>query len=287
MVDFSIGRTVTGDDDRPDLVNVAIVDEIIRRFPEYIDPVAAKGVNGVVRWELGLADEVNRFTQVIDDGTVLVGRNLPDEPADDPTVTLRLGVVSFLKLASGAGDPSTMALSGDLELDGDAWFALDLLQLFRIPTAAGLVGIGGPGKVDVAAMARLVRQVPDRQLRERLRGPVRQILLDEIFRRMPGYLNKHRSAGVDALVAWQITGRRDGGFDEYRTRIRDQVCTVGTADELRGRPTASIRTDPMVFFKLVTSNANPATSWIRRRLSVRGNLLFAARLARIFDIPGG
>lgn len=288
MVDFSIGPPLTGDGDRPDMVNVAIVDEIIRRFPDYIDPTAAKGINGVVRWELlGLANEVNRFTQVIDDGTVLVGRDLPDEPADDPTVTLRLGVVSFLKLASGAGDPSTMALSGDLELDGDAWFALDLLQLFRIPTTAGLVGIGGPSKVDVAAMARLVRQVPDRQLRERLRGPVRQILLDEIFRRMPGYLNKHRCADVDALVAWQITGRCDGGVDEYRTRIRDQVCTVGTAAELRGRPTASIRTDPMVFLKLVTSNANPVMSCVRRRLSVRGNLLFAARLARIFDIPGG
>jgi len=270
------------------VIRQIIIDEIIRRFPDYIDPVASKGMTGVVRWELvGFGDEIDRFTLLVDDGVVEVGRDLDDGPDDEPTVTLRLGVVSFLKLAAGNGDPSTMVLSGDLELDGDAWFALDLLQLFRIPTTAGLVELGGPNKVDVGAVSRLVRQVPDRQLRERLRGPVRQILLDEVFRRMPSYLNRDRSVGVDALVAWQITGRPDGGFDEYRTCIRDGVCTVGTGRELRGRPKASIRTDPMVFFKVVTSNANPIMSCVRRRLSVRGDLLFAARLARIFDIPGG
>lgn len=266
------------------MIRQIIVDEIIRRFPDYIDPVAAKGVDGVFRWELvGFGNEVDDFTLIVEDGSVKVGRELIARP----TVTLRLGVVSFLKLAAGNGDPSTMALSGDLELDGDADFALRLLQLLRIPTARGLVQIGGPSKVDVGAIARLVRQVPERKLRERLRGPVRQILLDEIFRRMPGYLNAHRGSGVDALVAWQITGRPDGGHDEYRTLVRHGRCVVGGVDDLPGRPTVSIRTDPTVFFKLVTSNAHPVTSLLRRRLTARGNLLFAARLTRIFDIPGG
>jgi putative sterol carrier protein len=266
------------------VIRQIIVDEIIRRFPDYIDPVAAKGVNGVFRWELvGFGDEIDDFTLMVEDGSVKVGRELHARP----TVTLRLGVVSFLKLAAGNGDPSTMALSGDLEIDGDADFALHLLQLLRIPTARGLVQIGGPGKVDVGAIARLVRQVPDRQLRERLRGPVRQILLDEIFRRMPGYLNVHRCAGVDVLVAWQITGRPDGGRDEYRTLVRGGRCVVGGVGELPGRPTVGIRTDPTVFFKLVTSNLNPVAGLLRRRLTVRGNLLVAARLTRIFDIPRG
>jgi predicted lipid carrier protein YhbT len=263
------------------MIRQVLVDEIIRRFPDYLDPVAARGMHGVVRWELvGFEDEADPFTLIVEDGVIKVGRDLEAEP----TVTLRLGVVSFLKLATGNGDPCTMALSGDLELDGDAWFALELLRLFRIPTEDGVVELCSPSKVDVAAMARLVRELPERRLRERLRGAVRQILLDEIFRRLPEYLNRGRSVGVDALVAWQITGRPDGGFDEYRTLIRGGVCTVG---DLEGEPRVSIRTEPVVFFKLVTGNASPALTYLKRRLSIRGDLYFASRLPRIFAVPTG
>ncbi|HEY0640728.1 MAG TPA: SCP2 sterol-binding domain-containing protein [Pseudonocardiaceae bacterium] len=261
-----------------------IVDEIIRRFPDYVDPESARGVHGVVRWELtGFDGEPDEFTLVVEDGEVKVDRDLPGEA----TVTLRLGVVSFLKLAAGQGDPSTMALSGDLEIHGDAWFALELLRLFAIPSRKGTLRVGGPDKVDLGAVARLVRQVPDRLLRHRLRGAVRRILLDEIFRRLPTYLDAERVAGVDALVAWRISGAEDGGHDEYRTHIREGGCVVGVVGVLPGRPRTTIRTDPTLFFKLVTGNASPALAYLRRRLSVRGDLRFAARLPRIFDISTG
>jgi len=258
-----------------------LVEEIIRRFPDYIDAEAARGISGVVGWELiGPGNEVDRFSLVVEDGVVKVGRDLDVEP----TVTLRLGVVGFLKIATGNGDPSTMVLAGDLELTGDSWLALDLLRLIRIPAPDGMAHLSGPNKVDVGAVARLVREIPDRQLRERLRGPVRNILLEEIFRRMPSYLDAQRAAHVNALVAWQITGRRDGGFDEYRTLISDGRCTVG---ELAGRPRVSVRTDPVVFLKLVTGSAGALPSLLRRRLSISGDVLFAGRLPRLFRIPTG
>jgi len=263
------------------MIRHILVEEIIRRFPDYIDEEAAQGTNGVVGWELvGLGNEVDRFSLVVENGIVKIGSDV----AVAPTVTLRLGVVSFLKLATGNGDPCTMVLSGDLELDGDAWFALDLLRLIRIPTEQGMAGLCGPSNIDDGAVARLVREIPDRQLRDRLRGPVRQILLDEIFRRMPRYLHPLRAAHVDALVAWQITGRRDGGHDEYRTLIRAGRCRVG---DLPGRPRVSIRTSPLVFLKLVTGNARPVRTVLRRQLSVRGDLLFASQLPAIFRIPNG
>ena len=258
------------------MIRQVLVDEIIRRFPEYIDEETARGTSGVVAWELiGLGNEVDRFSLVVENGIVKVGRDL---------AALRLGVVSFLKIATGTGDASTMVLSGDLELTGDAWFALNLLRLIHIPTANGMVHLSSPSKVDVRAMARLIREIPERLLRERLRGPVRQILLDEIFRRMPQYLDRRRAERVDALIAWQITGRRDGGFDEYRTLIRGGSCVVG---DLPGRPRVSIRTDPVLFCKLVTGNAKPVRTLLMRRLSLRGDLLFASRLPRLFHIPTG
>lgn len=257
------------------------VDEIIRRFPDYLDMEAAKGISGMIGWELiGPGDEVDRFSLAVDNGVVKIGRELDVEP----TVTLRMGVVSFLKIATGNGDPSAMVLSGDLELTGDAWLALDLLRLIRIPTAEGMTRPRSPNSVDVQAVARLIREIPDRQLQQRLDGPVRQILLDEIFRRMPAYLDADRAARVHALVAWQITGRPDGGVNEYRTLISGSSCTVG---ELPGRPRTTVRTDPVTFLKLVTGNASPPGALLRRRLSIRGDLLFASRLPGLFHVPAG
>jgi putative sterol carrier protein len=258
------------------MIRQNLVDEIIRRFPDYIDADAAKGVDGIVGWELiGPGDEVDRFSLVVADGVVQVGRDL----AAEPTVTLRLGAVSFLKIATGNGDPSTMVLSGDLEVVGDSWFALDLLRLVHIPTPDGTAHLDDPGKIDPgktdpgktdpvkidpSAVARLVREIPDRQL--------------------PQYLDTERAAHVDALAAWQITGGRGGGVDEYRTLIRDGSCTVG---ELPGRPRASVRTDPVVFLKLLTGKASPLRTLLRRRLSLRGDVVLASRLPRIFHIPAG
>ncbi|GAA1973671.1 SCP2 sterol-binding domain-containing protein [Amycolatopsis minnesotensis] len=255
-----------------------VVDEVIRRLPEYVDPVAAAGVNQVIGWRLlderGAGD---RFLLRIDDGVASAGRELDGVPS----VTLRLGTADFLVLATGNGDPATMVLSGVLRIEGDAAVALDLVRLLRIPSAKGVVEVGDPRAVDVGSIVRLVASTSDRDLKERLRGPVRQILLDEIFRRLPGYLNPRRAAGVEGMIAWQITGGT-GRYDEYRTRITGGTATVG---DLPGKPSLTIRTDPVLFFKLVTGNLNPVKAFLWRRLSVRGDLAFASRLPAIFSIP--
>jgi putative sterol carrier protein len=263
------------------MIRQILVDEIIRRFPDYLDAEAAAGISGVVGWELvALGNEVDRFTMIIEDGVIKIGQDLVAEP----TVTLRLGVVSFLKLATGNGDPCTMVLSGDLELRGDAWFALALLGLIRIPATDGMVPLCGPATMDVRAVARLVREIPEHKLRERLRGPVRKILLDEIFRRMPEYLNRGRAVGVDAMIAWRITDP-DGGHDEYRTLIRGGACTV--VDDQPARVRLIVRTEPVVFLRLVTGNARPIATFLRRRIRIIGDPLLALRLPHIFTIPTG
>ncbi|QWF83859.1 SCP2 sterol-binding domain-containing protein [Amycolatopsis sp. CA-230715] len=255
-----------------------VVDEVIRRLPEYVDPVAAAEVDRVIGWHL--LDERgagHRFLLRIENGRASAGRDVEGVPS----VTLRLGMADFLVLATGNGDPATMVLSGVLRIEGDAEVALDLVRLLRIPSAKGVVEVGDPRAVDVGKVIRLVASTSDRELKERLRGPVRQILLDEIFRRMPAYLNTRRAAGVDGMVAWQITGGT-GRYDEYRTRIAGGKATVG---DLPGKPSVTIRTDAVLFFKLVTGNLNPVKAFLWRKLSVRGDLVFASRLPAIFTIP--
>lgn len=267
-------------------IRALLVEEIIHRLPEYVDAAAARGIDAVVGWEITGGDttdtgEADRFFLTLAGGVASAGR----ERTGPVRVTLRLDAADFLVLATGNGDPATMVLSGALELDGDAAFVLELARCLRVPTARGTAGLGGPEAVDIGAVARLVGRVPETALRKRLRGPVRRILLDEIFGRMPDYLNPERSRGVNALVQWQITGREDGGFDEFRTKIENGSCTVGP--DLPGTSSVSIRVDPVVFVKLVTSNANPVTTFLSGKVSIKGDLLFAGRLSSIFDVPGG
>ncbi|MCW3040785.1 MAG: sterol transfer family [Solirubrobacterales bacterium] len=47
----------------------------------------------------------------------------------------------------------------------------------------------------------------------------------------------------------------------------------------------SIQVEAADFLRLVTGNANPAMMFMRRRISVRGDLGFAAQLTGMFRIP--
>jgi putative sterol carrier protein len=259
------------------MVRQVLVDEIIRRFPEHIDTSAAKGVSGVIAWQLaGFGDELDTFALIIEDGIVWTSRRVPRKR----DVTVRLGVISFLKLATGHGDPSAMALAGDLELEGDAELALKLLHFVQIPTEGGPVKLPAASTIDMPELVGLIRRLPERQLRERLRGPVGKVLLDEVFRRMPDYVDADRAAGICALVVWQFTGPDGAVTHEYRTLFHQGRCELGAGAGAERR--AVIRTDPVVFFKLVGGTAKPISSWLTGKISVRGDRLFAARLPRLF-----
>jgi hypothetical protein len=140
----------------------------------------------------------------------------------------------------------------------------------------------GLAALDAAELARLVDRTSERELRHRLIGGVREVVLREIFRRIPEYLRPARAGAVDAVVGCQITGAGRGGFDEFRIRFRDGRCTL-VADRT-GAPTVSVRTDPATFLKIVTGAVDPVTAVLKQRLSVRGDLAVAARLTKIFAV---
>ena len=93
---------------------------------------------------------------------VAAGRELEVEPR----VTLRLGAVDFLRLATGNADPATLYLSGRLELSGDELFAIEMASFLRIPGAEGETSgerALDPGAVDASRIAAVVRDAPDRR----------------------------------------------------------------------------------------------------------------------------
>jgi len=258
------------------------LDLVIARFPEFVDAERTKGVRSAVGWVITGGDRPDRFIVAFDDGTVRAGRDLDDEPR----VTLELDAVDFLRLATGNADPTTLFLMGRLTLTGEQLFAIEMASYLRIPGAEGETAaerVLDPGAVDATRIAAVVRDAPDDALRRGMEGEIRELILDEIFRRFPEYLRRGPLDASEVALGFKITGRADGEADRYRVLIRDGEVTA--CRDLDVDPRVTIVMDGVDFLKLVTGNSNPVMSFITGKLKVRGDLGFAAQIPGLFRIP--
>jgi putative sterol carrier protein len=137
-----------------------------------------------------------------------------------------------------------------------------------------------PDQFDTETLARLVRSTPDELLKEGLRKN-REVMFREIFRRFPERLTEEgkRQAGV---IKFKISAE-GGEVDRWFVALRNGECETGQDSEETPRTTISL--DALNFLKLVTGNANPIELFLRRRIRVYGDLIFAAKLSGFFSIP--
>jgi hypothetical protein len=117
-----------------------------------------------------------------------------------------------------------------------------------------------------------------------MRTPARRIVLEGIFWQIPRHLDRERAAGVSSTVRWRITGRPDGGVDTYHLEIADGTCRV-----TRGKPTIeprlTITLDGAEFVRLVTGNSDALRAYFSGRLTLKGDVILAGRLASLFRGP--
>ncbi|MGH2987600.1 MAG: SCP2 sterol-binding domain-containing protein [Solirubrobacterales bacterium] len=265
-----------------DEVLAAATDEIIRRFPDYVDVTRTAGVTAAVGFQIIGDRRRERFVVLFDDGRVSAGRELDAEPR----VTLELDGADFLRLVTGNADPAMMFLSGRLGLRGDELFAVEMASFLSIPGAEGDARAASaldPGRVDATEIARVVRDAPDDALRAGMRGGIRELILEEIFRRFPEYAQGHRIADLDAVIGFKVTGRADGGADRYRVVIH--AGEVHAGKDLDADPRVTIVCDGADFLRLVTGNSNPVMGFITGKLKIKGDLGFAAQIPTLFRIP--
>jgi putative sterol carrier protein len=145
--------------------------------------------------------------------------------------------------------------------------------------------MGAPDEIpaiDPAEFASLVSEASDDQLREGL-ATNRELILGEIFRRMPERFDPQRGAGVDAVVEWRIRDP-DGGHDSWHLTIGGGECAV--ADGPADSPTVTYEIDPLDFIKLITGNASGPKLFLFGKLKIRGDLMLGARMQTLFSIPG-
>jgi putative sterol carrier protein len=112
-----------------------VLDEIFRRFPDYLSADRTRGVDAAVKFKItGRADgDADRYVVLVADGDCRVVR----EADVKPRVTITIDGADFLKLVTGNANPPVMFLRGKLRVSGDLAFAARLITFFKIPSAAG------------------------------------------------------------------------------------------------------------------------------------------------------
>lgn len=143
------------------------------------------------------------------------------------------------------------------------------------------------GTVEPTTFATLLATSSRAQLDAVVTAPsLREVLLNETFRRMAHHLRTDRVGQLRAVARWRLTGGSgDGGYDRYECRFADGACAVSTDVTGGERPRATITVSPVDFLRLTTRQATAAVQFVTGKLTVKGDLGFAAGLTRYFDLP--
>ena len=98
----------------------------------------------------------------------------------------------------------------------------------------------------------------------------RPIVLGEIFRRLPEFVNPARPRDVDLTVGFRLLGNPSGEIERYVVRVRDGVATVDAGDAGEQRD-ATVTCEGHDYLRLATGHLNPVTGVLKGQLKVRGD----------------
>lgn len=131
----------------------------------------------------------------------------------------------------------------------------------------------------------IVKKLSDKDIARVMASPNRERIIGEIFDRMPGLYNADKAGGVKAVTQWRISGRADGGADEFTVTFADRTCSVQRGHH--GDLSLGITMDPVSFVKIITKRGNPVMMFMTGKIKAKGDLGLAANIANFFDIPRG
>ena len=100
----------------------------------------------------------------------------------------------------------------------------------------------------------------------------------EIMSRLPQAFVSDRTAGIEAVVHFKITGAEAG---EWNAVIREGKCEVAQGLP-RSRPTITLSADSADFCRLAAGELDPAGAFMEGRIALVGDLGQARRLLGMF-----
>ena len=108
------------------LGNDVVLKEIFDRMPEAFLPEKAQGTSAVMQYDISTDEGVKQWTVTVDNGTCTTSEG----PADNPRLTLSLGIVDFVRLIFGQAEGPQLFMGGKLKLTGDMMFAMQMQTYF-------------------------------------------------------------------------------------------------------------------------------------------------------------
>ena len=108
-----------------------ILDVIFARMPGLFRPEKAGSTSAVIHWNITERPDggTDLYELVIADGTC----TLSPTPQHEPKLAITVAPLDFFKIASGAGNPMMMFMTGKLKAKGDLALAANIANLFDIP----------------------------------------------------------------------------------------------------------------------------------------------------------
>lgn len=264
-----------------DEVRSVVVQVILGRLHEYAVPDRLALLRGIVRFDLVRRGTVlERHALELGDGSMTLHL---DQPVDAPVdVVLTTSLPRFVRLVSGERNTGLEYLGGTLDVDGDAALAIGVGGIFRVP-GTGEVAMD-PTRLDPVDVATVLGDVRRDHLKKVMSSDFRPVVLDEIFRRLPEFLNQRKARGVSLTVGFRLLGSPTGEVDRYVVHVRDGAARVETGDG-EVEPDATVTCQGHDYLRLATGHLNPVLGVLKGTLKVSGDRPKALRLSSIIDIP--
>lgn len=263
-------------------LRTAAVAGILARLAEYAVPGRLAEVEGIVRFDLTRKDTVlERHLVALAGGTV----SRVDE--GEPDVVLRTSPLCFLRMVCGDANAGLEFLSGRLDITGDAMLALAVGGVFRVP-GQDQVAVD-PTALDPVDVATALRVAKGDHVRKVMASGFRPVVIQEIFRRMPEFLDEQKANRVRLCIGFRLLGNPTGEVERYAVQVDRGVCTVqslGPGEQGdTGERDATVTCEGHDFLRLATGQLSPITGVLRGALKVKGDRAKALQFSSLMKIP--
>lgn len=260
-------------------VRPAAILGILRRLHEYAVPERLAVLRGTVRIDLERRGRLlERHCLRFAEG----GLEILDDPAGEVDVVLRTSILRFVRLVSGERNAGLEYLSGKLDIEGDADLALAVGGMFRVP-GSDAVAVD-PTALDPVDVATALKHAPRRHLENVMSSGFRPVVLGEIFRRLPEFVDAERARGVELAIGFRLLGNPSGEIERYVVHVAGGAATVTGGDEGEARD-ATVTCHAHDYLRLATGHLNPLAGVVKGQLKVKGDRAKALQLTSIVDIP--
>jgi putative sterol carrier protein len=251
---------------------------ILNRFAEFADRARLREIEGVVRFELARSrKDTECHTVRFQDGAVVIdGEARPD-------VVIAADIVDFVRLVTGESNAALLYLGARLGIEGQEMLALSVGTVFTVPGSDQLAV--DPTALDPVDVATAVATTSGKHMRSVMEGGFRPIVLEEVFRRFPEFVDVDKVGDLQLCVGFRIGGRRDGEVDRYVVRIANGACQVEGNPPEGERRDATITIDGADFLRLVTGQLHPVRGVLTGAMKVKGDRAKALALNAVMVPP--